>query len=72
MKQIVSNGTTFLVKLKKIDTNSNYNTMAYVFRKGEKTPIAGTSFKENEKPETITNWATMKINAICKESELIF
>jgi len=47
--KMIYNGNIYTVKIKKIETNSNYNHSLSVFRNDEKLPICGTTVKGNEK-----------------------
>ena len=54
----------FTVKVRTVPTGgSNYNKFASIFRKGEKTPTTGTSFKDDSTPEQIKAWATDWLNS---------
>jgi len=44
------------IKVLTKETGSNYNKFASIFRKGEKSPIAGTSFRDTSTDEEILNW----------------
>jgi hypothetical protein len=47
----------FIVKVSTMETNSNYNTFAHVFHKGEKQSMCGTSFKDGTPNDQIIEWA---------------
>ena len=61
---------TITVRAKLSPTNSNYNIVAAIFRKGEKYPIAGTTFKSGTTKEQLKTWATDFVNK--KSNQFLF
>jgi hypothetical protein len=47
----------FIVKVVKMETNSNYNLFCHVFHDGEKMALVGMTFKENTPKDEIIEWA---------------
>ena len=58
---IISNKTIYTVSLVEKETGSNYNMFANLYKKGEKMPLAGTSFKSTETSANIITWAKSHI-----------
>lgn len=54
-------GHGFTVKVKTMQTNSNYNQFCHVFHEKEKMPLIGYTFKDNTSKNDIIAWAKNQV-----------
>ena len=52
---------TYTVKVRKMETNSNYNLFCHVFRGMEKMALTGMTFKDTETKQQIMKWASLSV-----------
>jgi hypothetical protein len=54
---IIKDKTVYTVRFQERQTSDNYNIFASVFKKGEKSPMFGTSFKSDSCATKVLDWA---------------
>jgi len=59
--KFIQENITYIVKVKKTESGSNYNLFCHVFREGEPTALTGMTFKDTETKQQIMKWASLSI-----------
>ena len=59
--KFMQSGFTFIVKVNKMESGSNYNQFCHVFKEGDKSPLAGTNFKDTDTKDYIMQWASKSL-----------
>jgi len=65
--KFTSFGHEFTVKIRTMETNSNYNTFCHVFHEKEKMALIGFTFKDGTPKDQIMVWAKKSIAQLQSE-----
>ena len=52
----------YILRIYQTQSTSNYNLWAHVLRPGDKTPLVGTSFRDDTKTDMILKWANTAVH----------
>ena len=60
--KITHNLREYKIKVYQTDSQSNYNLFVSMFKAGEKTPLIGTTFKDDTTKDKIIDWCRSALN----------
>ena len=60
--KITHNLQKFTIKVYQTTSQSNYNLFVSIFKDGDKTPLVGTTFKEDSTKDKIIDWCRSALN----------